>query len=101
MQKDYLAMVSGDKVWLWPTQNDAKKSHAIEVHQMEGGVDYWTKGGTNIKWEGDKISFNGSTSIGYEETVQAMADRAVAMAEAGEEVRSKQSCGCLWFLHLL
>jgi hypothetical protein len=85
MQQDYLKIVSGEKVWLWKVKGDVKRSHAVDITKIEGGVDYWTKGGTKIKWQGDKISFNDSTTISYEETVKSAAARAIQMAEAGEE----------------
>ncbi len=85
MQQDFLKLVSGEKVSLWKVKGDKKKSHAVDVTQIEGGVDYWTKSGTKIKWQGDNISLNDSTTISYEETVKSAAARAVQMAEAGEE----------------
>jgi hypothetical protein len=85
MQQDFLKLVSGERVLVWKVKTDRKRSHALDITQIEGGVDYWTKGGTKIKWQGDNISLNDSTTISYEETVKSAAARAVQMAEAGEE----------------
>ena len=60
MQKDYLAMLSGERVLLWASKTKQARKDALTVDQIEGGVEYFTKGGTTIKWSGDNISVNGA-----------------------------------------
>lgn len=61
MQKDYLAMLSGERVLLWTAKTKQARKDALTVDQIEGGVEYFTKGGTTIKWSGDNISVNGAS----------------------------------------
>ena len=61
MQKDYLAMLSGERVLLWTSKTKQVRKDALTVDQIEGGVEYFTKGGTTIKWSGDNISVNGAS----------------------------------------
>ena len=109
MQKDYLAMLSGERVLLWTSKTKQVRKDALTVDQIEGGVEYFTKGGTTIKWSGDNISVNGasrrqrsavlppapsrprgspcadSTTIPYEDAVKGYTAKKVQMAEDGEE----------------
>ena len=63
LTKDYQAIVSGDKVSLWPTEPAPGVSQdegaAVTLDAIDPAQTYYTRNGTKIKLEDDDIFFNG------------------------------------------
>ena len=87
LQKDYLALVQGHKLMLWPSQVEADardQNTGVEVPAIEEAKPYYTANGTVVKWLGMVVVLNDSIKSPYEEVVKACAMREIVLEEEGE-----------------
>ena len=86
LQQDFMALVTGEEVMLWPSAAEADHrdpNTGMEVTMIEEAKEYFTKNGTIVKWMGMEVVLNGTINCKYEEVVKACAMREVMAEEPG------------------